>query len=344
MKKISDPKELKKYLNKISRVFDIDSISRQAIDTEYVVDYYQQSDHGYRTFHSAEGSVHMSLNFDGVFNKDGYYEQASIVSKSINELSAKRVLELGSGKGFNSIVLAKHNPGVEFIGIDLVLLYVSQAQEKGKWLTNLRFQIGNFQALEFASQTFDLLFEVESICHAKDMKLALSESYRVLKPGGRFILFDGFRKPGFEQLEANLQIASKLAEVSMAVDHSWIIEEWIDVAREVGFKEIEVRDISFAIMPNLTKFQILARGYFKYPRVARALLRRISPHLIRNSIAGLLMPFTIEAGAQGYYMITLERARGSKKAWHGECVEQDQATYLHGGCHASSTNAGVRPE
>ena len=307
MKRISDPKELDKYLNKISRVFDIDSILSQEIGTEYVVDYYVQSNHGYHIFHSTEGSVHMALNFDGVFNTDGYYEQARIVNKSINELGAKRVLELGSGKGFNSIFLAKHNPDVEFIGIDLVPLHVSQAQQEGKGVTNLRFQIGNLQALEFASQTFDLLFEVESICHATDAKLALSESYRVLKPGGRFIVFNGFRKPGFEQLEANLQIASKLVEASMAVDHPWIIEEWIDVACEVGFKEIEVRDVSHAIMPNLARFQILARGYFKYPRVARAILHHTSTYLVKNSIAGLLMPFTIEAGAQGYYIITLER-------------------------------------
>ena len=307
MEKITDLGELRKYLNKIDRIFSINSLLGQKIDDEFVVDYYEDSNLGYRYFHSVEGSVHMALNFDGKFDKDGYYEQAKIVSKQIESIDAKIVLELGCGKGFNSIFLAKKFPNVDLTGIDLTPAHLNQAIESGRNFPNLIFKQGNFQMLEFADKSFNLLFEVESICHASDMKIALSEAFRVLKPGGRIVFFDGFRQPGFSNQSEDTKLASQLVEASMAIEKPWLINEWLGLAREVGFLEIKVDDISQAIMPNLAKFQFLARGYFKFPNLSRVILKVIPANLVKNSIAGLLMPFTITAGAQAYYLIILER-------------------------------------
>jgi len=307
MEKITDMREIRKYLNKIDRIFSINSLLGQKIDNEFVIDYYEDSNLGYRYFHSAEGSVHMALNFDGKFDKDGYYEQARIVSKQIELINARRVLELGCGKGFNTIYLAKKFPNVDFIGIDFTPAHINHAIESGKDYQNLTFKQGNFQMLEFDDKFFNLVFEVESICHASDMKVALSEAFRVLKPGGRTIFFDGFRQPGFPNQSEDIKLASQLVEASMAIEKPWIIDDWLLLAHEVGFSDITVSDISQAIMPNLAKFQFLARGYFKFPNLSKAILKIIPANLVKNSIAGLLMPFTITAGAQAYYQIVLER-------------------------------------
>jgi len=304
---MSETQLLKRYLEKIGRVFDIDSVLSEEIDAEQIIEYYQQSELGYRVFHSTEGAIHMALNYDGGFDKDGYYEQARIVSRHIDESNAKHVLELASGKGFNSLFLARQHHDVEFVGIDLTPSHVAIAQNEVGILENLDFRIGDFQDLEFEAQTFDMLFEVESICHATDMRLALSEAYRVLKPGGRFIVIDGFRKAKFNSLGPDMKKAAKLVEVSMAVGHPWIVDDWLNTAKEVGYSIFRVEDISHAIMPNLRKFQILARGYFKFPRVGKALIQALSPDLVKNAIAGLLMPLVIGGGAQGYYVITLGR-------------------------------------
>jgi ubiquinone/menaquinone biosynthesis C-methylase UbiE len=139
------------------------------------------------------------------------------------------------------------------------------------------------------------------------MELALSEAYRILRPGGEFVLFDGFRKSGFDSLDPDLKTAAKLVETSMAVGKPLIIDDFLQIASHVGFKATEVKDISQAIMPNLGKFQFLARGYFKYPMLSRLILGLLPPYLVKNSISGLLMPFTLKANAQGYYEITLKR-------------------------------------
>jgi SAM-dependent methyltransferase len=154
---------------------------------------------------------------------------------------------------------------------------------------------------------FELVFEVESICHAADMIQVLSEAYRVLKPGGRFVVIDGFRQPGFDQLDDDIQTAARLVEITLSVSHPWIIDEWLALAQSIGFDVSEVEDVSEAIIPNLMRFQFLARGYYKLPCLSNLLLRVLPLHLVKNSVAGLLMPFTVRARAQGYYIITLSR-------------------------------------
>lgn len=299
--------ELKKYLDKVSRIFSVDELLKQDINNQDVIDYYTQSDYGYRVFHSTEGSIHMALNFDGEFDKEGYYGQAKIVQEQIDEIHPSRVLELASGKGFNTIYLASRNKHIKFVGIDITATHVAIAKNKAHNIPNLEFQIGDFQNLGFPEETFDLIFVVESICHAMDMARALSEAYRVLKPSGRLIVFDGFRKTGFSKSDKDLQLAARMVEVSMAVKQAWMIDDWLKIAQDVGFYTVKVDDISQAIMPNLRKFQHLARGYFKFPALSNVLLHTLPPYLVKNAIAGLLMPFTVEAETQGYYLIILNR-------------------------------------
>jgi ubiquinone/menaquinone biosynthesis C-methylase UbiE len=299
--------ELEKYLNKIKQVFDIGELSRQNISQRDVIDYYVESEVGYNFFHSSEGAIHMALNYDGKFDSEGYYGQAQIVQKHINKSCSHRVLELGSGKGFNTIYLARQNKSVKFIGIDITHKHVAFAQNKSQGLANLYFGLGDFHELNFKDESFDLVFEVESICHARDMHKVLSEIHRVLKPGGRFISFDGYRKVGLDQFDDKIKLAARLVEIAMAISHPWVIDDWLHLAQGIGFEIFSVDELSEAIMPNLLKFQLLARGYFKFPTLSHALLRVMPPNLAKNSIAGLLMPFTIRMGAQGYYNIVLKR-------------------------------------
>jgi len=305
---LQDKKDLEKYLGKIDRIFGIQQFLRRKIDIEDIVTYYQESDYGYRIFHSAAGSIHMALNFDGVFDKRGYYAQARLIDEEyIKNAAGMQVLELASGNGFNSIFLANNNPKVDFVGIDLTPLHVETAKKRAEGISNLCFSQGNFQDLEFDDKTFDLVFEVESICHATDMKAALSEAYRVLKPGGQFVLFDGFRKPEFDSFSDEQKMAAKLVELAMAVDSPWKINRWLELAKEIGFSIVVVDDISRAIMPNLMRFQLLARGFFKYPPLSKTILKVLPDYLVQNAIAGLLMPFTISMGLQGYFKVGLIR-------------------------------------
>ncbi len=283
-------------------------VLHQRVDGRLIVDYYKQSDYGYRKYHSPEGAVHMALNLDGEHDKEAYYGQALIVQRHIDELRPARVLELASGKGFNTIYLAKRNPEIQFTGIDLTPTYVATAQAEARRLPNVSFRVGDFHNLDLSRGAYGVAFAVESLCHATDLPRALSEAREVLSPGGRLIVIDAFRGNGFADLDPEMQTAARLVESSMAVEGARTLGDWLNAACSLGFEVRGVEDLSQAIRPNLLKHQQIAQRFFDRSRPRRMFYRFMKPLLTRNAIAGLLVPLTVEAGAHVYSVVVLARS------------------------------------
>jgi ubiquinone/menaquinone biosynthesis C-methylase UbiE len=249
----------------------------------------------------------MALNYDGIFDEEGYLTPAKEISSLINVNTTTDILELGCGKGFNSIFLAKRFPDIQFQGVDITHEHLLTANRKAQRIDNAVFSYGDFHHLEFRNGSFDIVYELESICHALDQKKVLQGVYDKLKQNGVFVLYEGFRMNDFEELSDEIKKAARLTEKSMAVNRSLEVGEWLKIATEIGFKIRVCENISEAIMPNLGKFQKLSRGYFKYPFLSRLFLVFLPRDMIMNSIAGLLMPFTIRHRAQGYFKIILSK-------------------------------------
>lgn len=302
-----DLAELPRYLAKIDRTFDISKLLELRADKDTIVRYYTESERGYRLLHSWDGSVHMTLAGSDPASDNDNLGQARFIQQQITRLAARSILELGCGKGFNVAHLARVNEEARIVGVDLTPKHIHIASEKYAKVSNLEFQIGDFQSLQFGNEEFDLVFEVEALCHAENPQLAFGEVFRVLKPGGRFVIFDGFRAADLTAFSQDLQRAVQLVELTMAVKQFPPLHHWLGLAKDVGFKTIATDDLSDAIMPNLERFQVLARGFYKYPRLAKQLIRTLPPALVKNSVAGLLLPFTVSSGAQRYHSIVLEK-------------------------------------
>lgn len=189
---------LTEALSKVRQIFNVNRVL-QDFSRDITVPYYTQSEYGYSKFHSQQDCVHLALNEDGIFSEEGYYGQPRTVSAQIQAIGARQVLELGSGKGFNSSFLAQEHPEVQFQGFDLTPLHVSLANKKAAALSNLTFQVGDFNLLPFPDQSFDIIFGVDCLCHAQEAQITLAKIRRVLKPDGRLVVFDGYREPGFDQ-------------------------------------------------------------------------------------------------------------------------------------------------
>jgi len=299
--------QLDAYLQKINKLFPAMDMIDQNINHENIVNYYRNSLAIYKYIHSYQGSVHMALNYDGRFNKKGFFTQVNEIVELIKASKAKKVLELGCGKGFNSIYLAKKMPDVKFSGIDITDEHLKIACRKSRHIKNLNFTYGDFHQLDYENDSFDLIFELEAICHARDSRKVLKEAYRTLKKEGQFVVYDGFRHSGFEDLPENLIQAATITEKALAVDRFEKINIWMETAYREGFKLKLDKDLSKAIMPNLGKLQLMARKYFDNPFLTKMFLKIFTRYTTLNCIAVLLMPFTMHNKAHGYFNIVLEK-------------------------------------
>lgn len=216
------------------------------------------------------------------------------------------MLELASGQGFNTRYLAQRNPNVQFIGLDLTFNHVRTAQAACRACPNANFHLGDFQRLPYPCEQFDMAFVVESFCHANDMRQAFTEVFRILRPGSRFIVFDGFRRSGFDKLHPDLQRGAQLVEKTMAVGSGWVLDEWLALAQVTGFEVTQVRDLSKAIMPNIERLSRLSMIQFTYPQFSQWVYKYM-PTLVVNAIPGRLIPITLDAGVHSYQEVVLTR-------------------------------------
>ena len=300
-------KSLAECLDVLRSFFDLEDIASRKIEEPAVVEYYRQSDSGYRLLHSAEGALHLAINRDGQFDRDGYCAQAHFVSRHLDEVGARRILEAGSGNGFNALYLARQHRQRSFVGIDLTAEHTAASRFAAHGLTNLRFCQGNYQLSPFLDASFDLVFGVETFCQATDLQRALSEMHRVLRPRGRLLVVDCFRRQPLDTLGPDLQLAAHLVEKTTAVENFAVIDDWLGLVESLGFGILEVCDESAFVVHNLARFYRLANVFFGDPGLVEAARETVPPLLLQNTICGLLMPYTVGGGAHAYYAIALQR-------------------------------------
>lgn len=278
-----------------------------------VPDYYAGTAAQLTGVHNADGAIHFGLDWDGKYSREGFYAQANIVEHIAKQVQARDVLELGPGKGFNSVYLAERNPDIAFVGIDLTPLHVKLSSERGKHLANLRILQGNFHAMpEIANDAFDVAFDVEATCYSdtRDKLEALfSELHRVIRPGGHFVSFSYLLSDGIEQSPKNAQLAAKLVERAWVIDHFHRESDWNALSERAGFRMIERRDLRAAALPSITRLYRQARMfYLSMATPLRPVLSKLVRRSTHNAVSALMLPYAFGLGAIEYRQIVLAKA------------------------------------
>ncbi len=100
---------------------------------------------------------------------------------------AKSVIDIACGEGYGSDQLAKISNKV--VGIDINPETIEHAKSKYK-KNNLSFCVGDVENISTPNESVDVVISFETIEHVKHKKQEkfLQEAYRVLKPGGTFIV------------------------------------------------------------------------------------------------------------------------------------------------------------
>ncbi|MCB9892893.1 MAG: class I SAM-dependent methyltransferase [Planctomycetes bacterium] len=101
------------------------------------------------------------------------------------DVSGKRVIDLGCGEGRFCRMLAAR--GAEVLGVDLQPAFIEYAEaHKGE---REKYLLGDMEELEgVPDAAFDLAVSYISLVDVPDMRSAVMQAARVLKPGGRLLV------------------------------------------------------------------------------------------------------------------------------------------------------------
>lgn len=110
----------------------------------------------------------------------------------LNLCAGERVLLSGVGTGLD---LPNLPAGVRAVGIDLSPAMLHKAQTKVN-SHDVRLEKMNAQALTFADGSFDIVILNLILSVVPDGAAAFREAWRVLRPGGRAVIFDKFAAEG----------------------------------------------------------------------------------------------------------------------------------------------------
>jgi SAM-dependent methyltransferase len=113
----------------------------------------------------------------------GQQRRLDLVKKYV-QLSGKRILDIGCGIGMYAQKFKEE--GAEVWGIDIDEENIKEARQLNP---GINFSVGLAEKLPFADNFFDAVFLHEVLEHVSDDRKAISEAYRVLKPGGQIIIF-----------------------------------------------------------------------------------------------------------------------------------------------------------
>jgi tocopherol O-methyltransferase len=161
-----------------------------------------------------------------------------------------RVLDAGCGVGGSAIYLAK-TIGCDVVGITLVPSQVRAAManaQKHGLEGKAHFLPGDYCNTGLPSGSFDVVWAIESVCHAQSKKAFLQEAFRLLTPTGRLIIADGFASKTIytsaEQLLMNAWLRGWAVEALESKEH---FEQHI---RGIGFKHVSYSNITQHVMPS----------------------------------------------------------------------------------------------
>jgi SAM-dependent methyltransferase len=303
-------RELRRRLDKLARVFDLDEVRRAPLAAEQVVRYYEDCHDAYRKYHSRAGAVHMALNDGDRFDPDGFFGQLRRIEAGWATPPAD-VLELAFGQGFNLEYLGRRHAGTRFSGIDLTPAHVSIARQRiaRAGLAHVTLAEGDFQRLPQPDASVDAAFCIEAFCYASELPRALAEVRRVLRPGGRFTLFDGYYTRPLAQMDTDGALAAELVARGMAMPTLQVQDELLAAARAAGFVPAAPVALDAEVMPSLRRLESVTGAVIRWPWLGRRALARRSALRGRNILAGYLMRTTVAMGLIGYRQLVLDVPR-----------------------------------
>ena len=187
-----------------------------------------------------------------------------------NLRAGERVLDLGSGAGFDAFLAARQvGPTGFVIGVDMTAEMVASARANllNADSENVEFRLGEIEHLPVADASVDVIMSNCVINLSTDKPAVFREAFRVLAPGGRLAISDIVAVS-----ELPISIRGDLEAYAGCVAGAGLVTDLVRLLNEAGFKDVVV-DVQESRERVQNMEQDLRAGDF----IASALIRATKP-------------------------------------------------------------------
>jgi cyclopropane fatty-acyl-phospholipid synthase-like methyltransferase len=172
--------------------------------------YYDETWFDYQTFwlNRSNLSIHFGYSDATTRHHGAALENMNrVLAERVAIQPGERVLDAGCGVGGSSIWLAENRDAI-VVGITPVHRQVLRARAYAARRTlseRVVFEQASYTSTEFSDNSFDVVWALESLCHATDKVAFYREAGRLLRPGGRLIVAEYIRKArGYTEMQERL--------------------------------------------------------------------------------------------------------------------------------------------
>ncbi|WP_224483616.1 bifunctional demethylmenaquinone methyltransferase/2-methoxy-6-polyprenyl-1,4-benzoquinol methylase UbiE [Robertkochia aurantiaca] len=210
----------------------------------------------------------ISENYDGLnriisFGIDNSWRRKIV--KEVEKSGAESVLDIATGTGDLAIQIAENTKAGEIKGLDISpgMLEVGKKKVSGKNLNEkIEMILGDSESLPFEDDRFDAITVAFGVRNFETLEKGLAEIYRVLKPGGVFLVLEtsvptkfpfkqGYRFYSTTLLPLIGKMLSKDKSAYGYLSESAAVfpfgEEFNNILRKIGFNNVEHRPQTFGV-------------------------------------------------------------------------------------------------
>lgn len=158
---------------------------------------------------------------------------------------AARVLDAGCGPGYVAAIATLLGADAE--GLDFAQEMVDEARNQ---FPHIVFRNGDVESLPYADKSFDAVLSNITLFHVTNPERAMSEGYRVLKTGGRYVFSQWLGPDRSECYQLLFDVLARHADISRAdpAPNAYILSDEkkvFEMMKHAGFD-----GITFETVPN----------------------------------------------------------------------------------------------
>jgi ubiquinone/menaquinone biosynthesis C-methylase UbiE len=203
----------------------------------------------------------IARKLEAAYRKRDMVRRRALVREAVAAQPGERILDVGCGPGYYVGELAEEvGPDGHVSGLDPSEPMLALARGRCAESANVDFQVGDATALPYGDGEFDAVVSVQVLEYVGDVEAALAEFRRVLRPGGRVVLWD----VDWATLSMNARDRDRAARVLGAWDRHvadpWLPQTLAPRIRGAGFTDVRVQPHVFATTeadPETYGFQLV---------------------------------------------------------------------------------------